>query len=777
MCSSVADQPGRRPKRDFQAADGALASGAIVSLPTADLLASGPGLSVPLEAKIHAPEIRPEWLDRPALIRRLSGMPARLILIDAPAGFGKTVLASQWSAVPDGSRFAWVTLDSSDNNPSLLWWKVISAVRRACPEFDVDPPQVLMPRQGRVLLPPLIAHLSALRTPIVLVLDDYHVVTHDRCHTQVEFLLHNLPRSVQVVLMTRAIPPLRLARLRAAGGVADVGMQELRFSRAETGALVSAVAGVSLDGSDLSALVARTEGWPAGVYLAALSLRGHPSAHGFIDQFTGNNRFIADFLAEEVLNRQTPEVRQFLLRTSILDRFTVSLCDAVTGRADAAQLIDRLERENLFLIPADEHRVWCRYHYLFGQMLRAQVARTEPGLVPLLHRRASSWHREAGSAEEAIVHALAADDLDGAADLITAHWYDFAESGRTAMVREWIGSLGEAWVADHPVAAHCAAWVAALSWDLDSVRRWLRVIDTGTHDGMLPDGMRSLTSSAALLRATFGFDGIRSMLEDGATATELESDPASPWYAYARAVFGFGLHLAGDPGATPMLERALTATASQPLTRIVALSVASFRTADEGGLTQAQDLAAEAARIVNGSGFSKWPPSSFVLAALGTVHSRQGRLQEGRAEFEYAIYRRRRWVLLTPWLSVEIQLRLAQVLLRMDDRAAAATVLAEARGVLTASPDGADALLARLGELERHLVVTRSRPRLAEPLTEREQAVLGLLGGSLSVSQIARELFLSGNTVKTHRRAIYRKLGVSSREEAIKRAREAGILV
>jgi LuxR family maltose regulon positive regulatory protein len=513
------------------------------------------------------------------------------------------------------------------------------------------------------------------------------------------------------------------------------------------------------------------------VYLAALSLRGHPSAHSFIDQFTGNNRFIADFLAEEVLNRQTPEVRQFLLRTSILDHFTASLCDAVTGRADAAQLIDRLERENLFVIPADEHRVWYRYHYLFGQMLRTQFARAEPGLVPLLHRRASSWYREAGLPEKAIMHALAAGDLDGAAELITAHWYNFAESGRTAMVREWIGSLGEPWVADHPVAAHCAAWVAALSFDVDSVRRWLRVIDTGTYDGMLPDGMRSLTSSAALLRATFGFDGIRSMLEDGATATELESDPASPWYGYARAVLGFGLHLAGDAEATPILERALTAAPSRPLTRVLALSVASFRSADEGGLTQAQDLAGEAARIVNGSGFSKWPPSAFVLAALGTIHARQGRLQEARAEFEYAIHRRRRWVLLTPWLSVEIQLRLAEVLLRMDDPGAAATVLAEARGVLTAIPDGASALLARLGGLERRLVVPRSRPRLAEPLTERELAVLDMLGKSLSASQIARELFLSENTVKTHRRAIYRKLGASSREEATKRARESGILV
>jgi LuxR family transcriptional regulator, maltose regulon positive regulatory protein len=776
MSSSAPGQPKRRPKRNLQAATSVLALDAIASLPAGGL--PQPGLSVPpLDAKIQAPETRPEWLDRPALVHQLAGTSARLVLINAPAGFGKTILASQWSAAPSGSRFAWVTLDSGDNNPSRLWWKVISAVRRACPEFDVDRPQVVMPRQGRVLLAALIARLSTLRAPIVLLLDDYHVMTYHRCHAQVEFLLNNLPRSVQIVLMTRAVPPLRLARLRAAGQVADVGMRELLFTRAEAGVLVSAVAGVVLDSPDLNALMARTEGWPAGVYLAALSLRGHPSVHGFIGQLTGNNRFIADFLAEEVLNQQAAEVKQFLLRTSILDRFTASLCDAVTGRTNAGQLIDRLERENLFLIPADEHRAWYRYHYLFGQMLRAQLARTEPGLVPLLHRRASSWHREAGSAEEAIGYALAAGDVDDAAELITSHWYNFVESGRAAMVREWIGSLGEAWVAVHPVAAHCAAWVAALSWDLDSVRRWLPVIETGSHDGMLPDGIQSLASSAALLRATFGFGGIRSMLEDGATANELESDPASPWYAYARAALGFALHLAGDPEATPMLDRALTAATSRPLTKMMALSVASFRAADEGGLTQAQELAREAARIVSGSGLSNWPPNAFVLAALGTLHSRQGRLQEARAEFEYAIHRRRRWVLLTPWLSVEIQLRLAEVLLRMGDRATATTVLTEARSVLTASPDGASALLARLGELERRLKVTRSSPRLAEPLTERELAVLSLLDKSLSVSEIAQELFLSQNTVKTHRRAIYRKLGVSSREEATKRARQSGILV
>jgi LuxR family transcriptional regulator, maltose regulon positive regulatory protein len=772
MSSVVTNQPQRRPKRNLRAAATALPpSNAIVVPAVVRVPASVPGFSVPLDPKVQPPEIRPEWLNRPALLGRLSGTTARLILLSAPAGAGKTVLVSQWCATPDSRRFAWAALDASDNNPTRLWWKVVSAVRRACPEFDVDPPQVLMPRQGCVLLPAFITRLAALRPPVVLVLDDYHLVHNPKCHRQVDRLLRDLPPSCQLVLMTRAMPPLELGRLRASGGVADIGMADLRFTGPETGALVSAMAGVTLDDRDLSVLLERTEGWAAGVYLAALALRGHQSPHSFIDQFNGDHRFIADFLVEEVLNRETPDVRQFLLGTSILDRFTASLCDAVTGRADSARLIERLDRENVFLIPEDGHRVWYRYHTLFAQMLRGQLARAQPQsrLIPLLHKRASAWHREAGSTEEAIAHAVAAGDMDGAAGLIAAHWRDFASEGRIATVSDWLGSLGEDRVAGNPVTAHCAAWVAATAGDAESVRRWLGVLETASHDGTLPDGMRSLRSSAALLRATFGFNGVQSMVEDGIMAAELEDDPASRWYAYARGLLGFALHLAGDPDAAPVLERALAAGTSWPLNRIVALAVTAFRAADEGDLVRAERLADEAARIVNGNGFSKFPPNSIVLTALGAVHFAHGRLAEARAELEYALRRSQRWVPLTPWLSVEIQFRLAGVLLAMGDRAAAATIAAEIGNVLTASPDGADALLARLGELNRLLAAKPSAQPLTGPLTERERVILSMLRRSLSVSEIARELFLSPNTVKTHKRAIYRKLGVRSRQEAIER--------
>ena len=243
---------------------------------------------------------------------------------------------------------------------------------------------------------------------------------------------------------------------------------------------------------DLADLVARTEGWPAGVYLAALSLRGHPSPGAFVRQFAGDNRFVVEFLAEEVLSRQPDEIQQFLVRTSILARFCAPLCDAVTGSGGAAGIIEVLERENLFLVPLDDNRQWYRYHHLFAQLLRSQLARTDPGIVAALHERASAWHRRSGSIQEAVSHALAADDVAGAVDLIVRDWYAYADAGRVATVRGLLRLLGDDRIAASPVAAHCAAWIAAFSGDQESVLRWLPVAEAGHHAGPLPDGMRSL---------------------------------------------------------------------------------------------------------------------------------------------------------------------------------------------------------------------------------------------------------------------------------------------
>ncbi len=737
---------------------------------------------MPIETKLHAPRSRREWMERAQLTGYLADTAARLVLVDAPPGFGKTTLVAQWRSRPgEGRRFAWVSLDRGDDDPDRLWWYVVSALQRACPEIDGDVILTALRMQAQdvagSVLPILVNELAIISAPVVLVLDDYHEIKNGSCHDQITFLLHHLPPTAQIVLITRADPPLPLGRLRADGELVEIRQRELRFTPAETAALVHAVAGIQLSEPDLADLAARTEGWPTGVYLAALSLRGHPAPGAFVRQFTGENRFIVDFLAEEVLNRQPGEIRQFLVRSSILARFCAPLCDAVTGSAGAAEIIKVLERENLFLVPLDDSRQWYRYHHLFAQLLRSQLARTEPGIAGTLHERASTWHRLSGSPEEAVSHALAADDVAGAVDLIARDWYTYADAGQIATVRGWMRLLGDDRIAASPVAAHCAAWTAALSGDQESVLRWLPVAEAGHHTGALPDGMRSLSSSAALLRGICGFDGLRVMRESAATAAELESNPASPWYAMARGVLGFSLYLSGEPeAAAASLEEAGQSQASGPLIRTLSLSVLSLVSVALGKLPQAQE-AADGARILSARGdLEEAPQSSLAYTAMGAVYAAQGQLDRARRDLGHALRSRRNLSGINPWHTFEPTLLLTRVLLDLGDRAGAAEQADKARGVLTTLPDGAEALRARLAELDRRIAGRKRVLPIAAALTEREVAVLHLLEGTLSLREIGLELYVSANTIKTHTRAVYRKLGVSTRHDAIRQGRQAGIL-
>lgn len=736
---------------------------------------------MPIETKLHAPGPREEWVERAGLIEDLIGATAKLVLVDAPAGFGKTTLVAQWRASAMESRpFAWISLDRGDNDPARLWWYITHALRRACPELGGETALPERPVQVRditgTLLPNLVNELAALSAPVVLVLDDCQVVTEPSCHEQIAFLLLHCPSSVQVVLITRTDPPLPLAGLRAAGDLAEIRVPQLRFGPAEAARLVRAISGADLSEPDLAILVERTEGWPVGLYLAALSLRGHPAPSVFVCQFTGDNRFIADFLAEEVLGRQPDEIRQFLARTAILGRFCAPLCDAVAGSANAAEIIGLLERENLFVVPLDEIRQWFRYHRLFAQVLRGYLARTDPGIVPVLHERASAWHRKSGSVDEAIEHALGAGDFAGGIGLIAGHWYAYVDSGRIATVRGWIGLLGDSVISADPVAAHCAAWIGALAGDQESVRRWLPVMAAARSEEPLPDGMRSLRSSAALLRGVFGFEGYRVMRESAAAAAELETDPASPWYALARTALGFSRYLSGEPEAAEgPLEEAVSSAAEISLVRMLSLATLALTAVERGKLGRAEELAQAALSLGTRGGASETPPASLAYVAAGAAYAAQGQLQQARLQLEQAIQFRRRVPGTSPWPAVEALVMLAQVLVDMGDRSGAEAVIDEARLVLVPVPDPPEALLARLGRLEQRATGRRATS-LADPLTERELAVLSLLRGTLSLREIGQELHLSANTIKTHTRAVYRKLGVSTRRDAVGKGREAGLL-
>jgi ATP/maltotriose-dependent transcriptional regulator MalT len=739
------------------------------------------------------------WVERAQLAGYLSRPNARLILISAPAGFGKTTLIAQWRAELAHNRaFAWINMDSGDNDPGRLWSRIISALNKSCPELAADGidepwrgeeqaldkscPELAAdgidePWRGEeqalagTALPRLLNRLASLRTPVVLVLDNYQVINEPGCHQLIEFLVRHLPLPVQIVLATREEPPLPLARLRAEGKLAEVRARELCFTPSETAALVRAAGVADLGEHDLAELVKRTEGWPAGIYLAALSLRENPSSSAFIRQFSGTDRFVFDFLTEEAFNHQSPEMCQFLMRTSILERFTAPLCDAVADTSGAREELAALERANLFVVPMDSNRLWYRYHRLFAQMLRSRLAVSEPEIMRALHQRASAWHRQWGFPEEAVSHALAAGDTAEAVDLIARHWLALVSTGKTATVRRWIHLLGDARIHSDPIAAHCAAWTAALCGDQKAESRWLVAVKAGKHNGRLPDGMASLQSSAALLRGMFGFDGLRVMCRSAALAVKLEDDPLPPWYTLARTFFGFSLYLSGEPEAAAALEQAVLSGTRIPPVRTLALAIASVIAAEEGRLGQAEELAVKAQETAGDRVRGELMEADFVHTATGAIHYQQGRLQDARNDFERALHINRRRAGTSPWPKADILLRLAMVLAELGDRAGAATLLAEARNVLAVLPDGTQALQARAGRAESLLTSEAREMRLSEPLTEREDAVLHLLRGTLSIREIGMELHLSVNTIKTHTRSIYRKLGVADRRDAVERAR------
>ncbi|MCW2891689.1 MAG: ATP-dependent transcriptional regulator [Actinomycetia bacterium] len=721
-------------------------------------------------------------MERAGLVQHLAGCTTKLVLVEAPAGYGKSSLVAQWRASPaEGRQFAWVSADSRDNNVVRFWWHLVAALQRACPELEArDLLSHLRPQPAGLpesLLAALVNELAALSAPVVVALDDYQLISNLECHEQMAFLLTHLPPTAQIVLITRVDPPLPIGRLRTTGDLVEIKMAELRFTATEAGELVRAVSDVQLNEADLGVLLERTEGWPAGVYLAALTLRGQSSPSQFVQQFSGDNRFIVEFLVEEVLSNQPRQIMEFLRRTAILDRFTPSLCDAVLGSADAAGIIDVLERENLFLIALDDDRQWYRYHRLFGQMLRSLLMETEPADVPALHARASRWHRQRGSAGEAITHALAAGDTAGAIAVLADSWPGRMAKGRIDEFQAWLNSIGDDRILASPVAAHCAAWCAALSGDRESFTRWLAVIETAGHDGPLPDGMQSLKSSAALLHGVFGFDGIRDMLQSATVSVDLETDPASPWYALARTALGAALYLSGefDTAVVPLRDAVLHSNASSTLIRMLACSVSAVLATERGQLDHAQELAAAAREIVVSNDLGETPHGAPAYTACGAVSVMRGRLGAARDEFEHALRLRRPWFGISPWVTVDTMLRLTPVLYQLGDPAAAASLLGEAADVLAASPDGAEAQLFRVRRLEEHLSI-RSRS-LAEPLTDREEEVLRLLRGSLSLREIGEELSLSANTIKTHVRAIYRKLDVGSRQEAVERGHATGILL
>lgn len=432
-----------------------------------------------LTTKLHPPRRRRALVARPRLgdLATRSGRPA-LTLVSAPAGFGKTTLVADWFA---GERTtAWLSLDARDDDPEQFWTYVLAALATVTPDLSADTAALL--QVGRAPLETVVAtlinDLETASQDIVLVLDDYHVIHAPEIHDSVAFLLEHLPPQICLVIVTRADPPLPLASLRADGDLLEIRAADLRFTADEAAEYLNGAMELTLTTADVDVLEARTEGWIAALQLAALSMQGRDDPASFITEFAGDDRFILDYLADEVLERQTERIRDFLLDTSLLSRLTGPLCAAVTGQDDSKTILEELDRSNLFIVPLDDRRTWYRYHHLFGAVVRAKLLDERPDRVAELHRRASDWYAGNGEPREAIVHALAADEYGRAAKLIELAAPAMQRARQESQLRSWLEALPADLYDNRPVLAMALVGARMANGDVDGLGPLLEIVDS-----------------------------------------------------------------------------------------------------------------------------------------------------------------------------------------------------------------------------------------------------------------------------------------------------------
>jgi LuxR family transcriptional regulator, maltose regulon positive regulatory protein len=739
-----------------------------------------------LRPKLRAPLPRPEQLVRRRLLEILrNALDFKVTIVSAPTGYGKTTLLAHWRQVEEAEvPFAWVSLDEQDNDSIRLWRHIVEALRQVVPQAGNFGADVLVglsavgQRFVEITLPTLINEIAELPYQVVVVLDDYQFVTEEGSHETVAFFVEHLPENVHLVISSRTDPPLHLGRLRARGEMNEIRTEQLAFTEEEAECLLNEKTGLDIGADDLSILLERTEGWPAGIYPASLPLQNKEDKHAFIESFRGSNRYIVGLLGEEVLANLTEEVRQFLLRTSVLRTMTGPLCDAVTGREDSAILLRELARSNLFVVSLDEQGEWYRYHHPFSELLLYELKSSQLDLVPILRKRASVWLEGAGFFEGAIRQAIAATDYERVGLLITRYWYGYVAAGQTATAQRWLESLPDETLTHDAPLALVKAWICALGGRREESARFLTLAESIPYEGPLPDGTASVEAGAAILRASFGYDGVRSSVEAARRAAELEPGPTSPRAALVRFALGSSLYLSGDPArARKPLEDALALTEDdQRLVRVVALSFLAFIATDERHLEEAESRARAARVLVEGLRPYGIPQTSLAPIALGRALAEGGRLEEAQKELESGLSARRRLPGLSPWPTLIGLLALAQVHAVRGDRAGARTVLAEARTILERYPD-AGIFPELLERQERKLRARKPREgQLDGELTERELDVLRLLGGESSVRQIAQSLYVAPSTVRTQVKSVYRKLGVSSRKEAVQEAHVRGLI-
>jgi len=489
-----------------------------------------------LQTKLFAPPPGSNQVDRPRLIQRLEQLlnsAVRLSLISAQAGSGKSTLLGGWLAASN-VRAAWLSLDAADNDLLRFWTYALAALRTVQPTLAQSiwqgfqapsPPRPLSSEAAQAFLTNLLNEIAAQPDRLVLVFDDYHVISDYAIHETLAFVVDHLPETLKIVIASRADPPLPLHRWRVRGQLLELRAADLRFTPDEAAIFLNERMGLTLTRDDVLALDARTEGWIAGLQLAAVSMQGRRDAHSFIQAFTGSHRFVLDYLVEEVLNRQTPEVQTFLLHTSILDRLCGPLCDSVVDRVGSQAVLESLEKSNLFLIALDDDRQWSRYHHLFSELLRARLQQQQPDLIPVLHRRAADWFERQGQVVDALPHALAARDFEHVADLIERHFATLMTRGEMSTVLHWIKLLPADLAQRRPRLLVGQGWIHAFAGHVSLVEPLVQQAEQLMHTQPEAGHSQSVRGNVASMRSF-----VAQIAGDDARAIELahEADRLLP---------------------------------------------------------------------------------------------------------------------------------------------------------------------------------------------------------------------------------------------------------
>ena len=731
-----------------------------------------------IEAKLALPATRADTVVKTELVERLRSSRARVASVVAPAGFGKTTLCAHL-AQRDERAFAIVSLDERDNDPVVLLRYVAVALERVEPVSPSVFEALSTPGRSvwSTCIPRVCAAISAMASPFVLILDDLHFVQDPTSLDVVTALVDHVPERSLIVVASREVPELPLPRLRVQGRALEVGADDLRLNVEEAAALLRN-AGVKIDASAVSELADRTEGWPAGLYLAALSLQAGGSGAGGVHTFGGDDRFVADYLRSELLSRLPAEEVRFLTHTSVLDQMCGGLCDAVLGGTDSAGVLESLERSNRFLVPLDRTWTWYRYHHLFREMLRSELEHREPALVSELNRRAMAWSEAHGMLEPALQYAHAAGDIDAVTGLFEQLVLPTYYAGGVATVQSWLDWYDDELRARYPTIAVLGAWVYVLTGRPAEAARCEREAQASTARPVLPDGSPSLEPWIATLRAFTCPDGIERTLTDCELALD-QLGPGGWWQPIAHLGAGCAHALLGDAErALPALVRAkeLAGAAGARESENMALAQLALLAIEAGAWEDAATHAGRALTILMEAKLDGYLASGLAYATAARVAIHRGEMTRAR-EYVAAIHRLR--PLLNqglPWVSVQIGLELARLHLALGEAGVAGTVLSEAERILGVRPR-----LGTLVELARELrqrVAATSTPsgEWALSLTAAELRLLPLLTTHLAFPQIGDRLFLSRTTIKTQAISIYRKFGVSSRADAIERAVELGLL-